>query len=241
MRRRFPVLAAALALALSGCTPPSDAEIAADIEKEMLSEPGGKLMVDALREEFPEAYRGLMARAVELAKANGSEQEAERVSAAYITEFFASHRDGIARAPEAEMTDLRKARLRLLQVHRTQSAALCANLADPAVVVADEPGNRQKLAISQFTAALFRAIGAGEREPLERPAVSANDYAALREAMLAAGVTTADFDMIANPAIFAASGNETKCRLETAIMKALMKMPDATANRLMVQIVNGRS
>lgn len=235
---RKPIFAGMAALTLgllAACAPQSDAAIVADIEKGIMSEPDAKIIFTAMRETYPEEYKALVDQALAATKARMNDTELEQMGSAFMDGFLRRNLADAATAPDENVTELRRVRLRALRTLKAQSVALCAQSAMNEPLTAEVPGRRQKLEVAQVQAALFGAMAAGKRNPVKRPALSEQDSIAFYNRVNDGRLSEADFAAMTGNMLGAS--DETQCNVEFAVLEALAEMPDDQANRLMIAIL----
>ncbi len=196
----------------------------------MSDSPMAARMLPAFKQTFPDEYNRMMMSEIGYMKARMPADQVRAATFKQMQGFVAGHVTDVARAPDAALLALARARGALLN---GADETLCARTVAGSLTAAENPSAVAQPLIADAAAANFRAARAGMDSPTQRPtAPSPADSQALASRLRAHGLTDAQLGLLAGGTLPTAAPAD-QCTVGRAIFAALADLPPPQAARIM--------
>ena len=211
---------------LSACSMTPE-EKAAAIEEGILATPGAENLWAAIKEEYPDDFTDLIARAQELdLNADDYEDLSRQVGAVWSQEFFARIGADSVKAPAAELLEWSGAESELYQTLQRSAPDQCGAMTMGEWVMIDDGNVRATAAIAKRNEALVRASAAGRDNPQTYDAPDEADFNRLGDAIASTGIAPELQAALGSDAAMAALSPEEQCQVGVAVYTGLSALPD---------------
>ena len=201
-------------------------------DKELLEDPESGVVVRTIKLTYPDEFANLKRLVTDLHRRGAGPGELRMSVRDFMESALARHRDEIAQAPHDALASYRQAELRLYERLKEYSPEMCADTRSGPLPADLET---RDLMINA-SVLLWKAAAAGRDQPVGRiiGIHSDADRLAIRKAMLAVGLTEADFQDMPNLQTASAA---TQCRVGLLILHSIDKLPPEMGDRIYAQIV----
>lgn len=211
--------------------------VEAQFEQAVQNDPNMGPMFQAMRQYFPADYGSLKTEMATQHRAGASNETLTQLGFARLAAFRQAHLRDIAHAPAADLAEFRRSQEALTVQLAKESQSMCARFSFATLSPTDRPSPAGQKALADFGAVQFRAMAAGQKNPVQRATDTPpqQDAVALVAQMKAQGLTDRQI------AAFTRGGTglseAEKCQTGVALSKALAKLPAEQADRVTAVMV----
>lgn len=184
-------------------------------------DPKRGVLFSGIRAVFPQEYRQFLTNWV-----NNPEAVDEEINAVFapLTEIISEHDRGVLKAPNASLVILAEKRLALLRAARSDSAALCSELAsDLDYSDMTLASRRTRTIMTEYVVAILEAGRAGLERPVEHGPTADADLTALGEAIVGGGASQRVIDQIYGDR--APDSAKDNCAAAITLYEAMGRLP----------------
>ncbi|HEV2505406.1 MAG TPA: hypothetical protein VGV39_20180 [Mesorhizobium sp.] len=204
--------------------------IAAEAEK------SGLTIFKALQEALPAESEKFMSGYLALAKEGRSAQETAAFIGKNLADIRRRHADALRKAdPALVLTALQAKRDMLELVKANETPQDCGGwiVADTMTPAMQAKGATYALPADRFAAAAIRAMGAGEKSPVDIGAATADDWQAIATQYVAGGGALTDLQGLAA----AGPQDPRACEMNQKLLKVLADAPGVSGQRIRAETV----
>ena len=213
------------------------ANLDAQFEQGMTSEPGVAPLFEVFKRDFPNDYATFKAEMIGKFKSGGDSGALRLAAFNWMRAFSTRHIPEVAAAPSANIRAFIEAQDVALKALANESTAMCGHYAMTGLQPADRPGPAAAAAVGNAAAVQLRAASAGIKHPTQRAEPTAQDSQQLFGKMTELGMTAHQRDVFAGPGGPAAASVEDQCQIGMLLYKAVGALPEPVADRIAGELI----
>lgn len=214
--------------------------IQARLDDEMTNHPAFAALYTTLEEEFPEDHQRLKERMVEAYQERGEPRDSIAAGDRFFVLFMQGSQQHFAKAPDANILQMRDAAIAVVEMLAVQDTNLCARFTMEGLRPTDQPTLEAQELIGAASRAKLQAIAAAIETPTERDGPTPDDIEAYASVMRNMGMAEEHVDDFFRGAFgLRRESAQVQCDVGAIVYSAMAALPEERAARLGAVLLNG--